>query len=78
MHRSLVLNLNWLLFIMNDFRSSEETLIIRAAPEKVLDKVRERQVHDAFEQIVNQLFSLGAIGATPQFQALYNSLNFIL
>jgi len=35
-------------------------------PKQILNKVRERQINDSFEHIVDQLFSLRPIGATSE------------
>lgn len=47
-------------------------------PKQVLYELREGQVDNTLEQIVDQLFSLVSVSPTSLSQALYDGVNFLL
>lgn len=52
--------------------------VVGAAPKQILDELREAQVNNSFEKIVDQLFPLNAVSAGALSKTLDDGADFLL
>jgi hypothetical protein len=71
LHLNLLIGFRFLWF-------GEEALVVLASPEEILDEVREGQIYNTFEQIIDQLLPLRSVCAASELQTLDYRLNFFL